>query len=108
MFTVFAHLGICVACDGCSIFTPIIIDSSFEKLRAVTMKEGLIPESSTDEKKDANTCMALGAGVGVLGAASALLTGALCPLCIFIAPGLVGYGAYRRWKADSKKEEDPK
>ncbi len=50
------------------------------------------------DKKDANTCMALGAGVGALGAASAALVGAVCPLCIFIAPGLVGYGAYKRWK----------
>ncbi len=72
------------------------------------MKENLIAKSCTEEKKDANTCMALGAGVGALGAASAVLTGAICPLCIFIAPGLVGYGAYRRWKADSKKDATPK
>ena len=108
MFPVFAHLGLCVACDYRSIFTPIIVDSSSEELRALTMKEVLIAESSTEKKKDANTCMALGAGVGVLGAAAALLTGAVCPLCVFIAPSLVGYGAYQRWKADSKNEGDPK
>jgi uncharacterized membrane protein YebE (DUF533 family) len=63
-------------------------------------------ESATKEKSDANTCMALGAGVGVLGGAAALLGGALCPLCVIIAPGLMGYGAYRRWKAgDAKKGE---
>ncbi len=54
------------------------------------------------EVKEANTCMALGAGVGVLGTAGAVVSGAVCPLCIFIAPGLVGYGAYRRWKASKE------
>lgn len=52
-----------------------------------------------EDKKDANTCMALGIGVGTLGAASAVLTGVVCPLCVFIAPGLIGLGAYRRWWA---------
>ncbi len=55
-------------------------------------------EAGKKDKRDANTCMALGVGVGALGAASAAVTGALCPLCVFIAPGLVGVGAYRRWK----------
>jgi uncharacterized membrane protein YebE (DUF533 family) len=59
------------------------------------------------EKNEANTCMALGVGVGALGVASAsLLGGALCPLCIVIAPGLLGYGAYRRWKAVDAKETE--
>ena len=63
--------------------------------------EEIIPEEN--EIKEANTCMALGAGVGVLGTASALLAGAVCPLCIFIAPGLVGVGAYKRWKLSRKQ-----
>lgn len=65
--------------------------------------ERLIMEEIDRDKKDANTCMALGAGVGILGAASAALAGAVCPLCIFIAPGLVGYGAYKRWTAGDKR-----
>jgi uncharacterized membrane protein YebE (DUF533 family) len=56
-------------------------------------------EENGKMKNEATVCMALGAGVGTLGAASALVTGAVCPLCIFIAPGLVGFGAYRRWQA---------
>ena len=63
------------------------------------MEENMTLEEIDKGKKDANTCMALGAGVGILGAASAALAGAVCPLCIFIAPGLVGYGAYKRWTA---------
>jgi len=63
--------------------------------------EKTIKEDKKD-KDDANTCMALGASVGVIGTASAVIAGAVCPLCFFIAPGLVGYGAYKRWKSSSK------
>ena len=63
-------------------------------------------ERLAQDKKEANTCLALGAGVGALGAASAAITGAVCPLCFFIAPGLVGYGAFKRWKA--KQRDDKK
>ena len=61
-----------------------------------------------EDKRDANTCMALGVGVGALGAASAALAGAVCPLCIFIAPGLVGVGAYKRWRASKIKNKGEK
>lgn len=54
------------------------------------------------EKRDANTCMALGAGVGVLGVTSAAVTGALCPLCIIVAPALIGVGAFKRWRSEKK------
>lgn len=57
------------------------------------------------ERKEANTCMAIGAGVGVLSAASAVLAGAVCPLCYVAVPGLIGYGAYRRWKCGGKPVE---
>jgi uncharacterized membrane protein YebE (DUF533 family) len=70
----------------------------------VIMNEKMPLNESDKDKKDANICMALGAGVGVLGTASAALAGAVCPLCVFIAPGLVGYGAYRRWKSSDKKK----
>ena len=53
--------------------------------------------------KEANTVIAIGAGVGALGAGAALLGGALCPLCIFIAPGLVGLGVVQRIRAGRKK-----
>jgi hypothetical protein len=54
-------------------------------------------------EKDGNTCIALGAGVGVLGTASILATGAACPLCYIIAPGLIGLGALRRWQGYKRK-----
>ena len=46
--------------------------------------------------KDANTCMLLGAGVGAVGVISALSIGAVCPLCVVAAPGLIGFGFLRR------------
>ena len=60
------------------------------------------------DKREANTCMALGAGVGILGATSAALTGAVCPLCIFVAPGLIGLGAFKRWQCSRDPEGKPK
>ncbi len=60
--------------------------------------EDLCSSPSTDDKKDANACIAAGAGVGLFGAAAAALTGAVCPLCIIVAPALAGYGVFKRWK----------
>ncbi len=58
------------------------------------------------ERREANTCMALGAGVGALGAGAAIAGGAVCPLCYFVAPGLIALGAYKRIKlARSAKQK---
>ena len=64
--------------------------------------------ASTARKGDdeSNVCIALGAGVGVFGAASAVVTGAVCPLCIFVAPGLIGYGAFRKWKVVQQEKKE--
>ena len=56
------------------------------------------------EKQDANTCMAIGAGVGALGATGAVVLGAVCPLCYVVAPGLVAIGAYKRWKLSKSSD----
>lgn len=55
------------------------------------------------ELRDANACMAIGVGVGALGAGAAALAGAVCPLCIVIAPALVGAGALKRYRLKNKK-----
>jgi len=64
-------------------------------------------EQRRQGRREANLCMALGAGVGLMGVAGALTAGAVCPLCVVVAPGLIGYGAYMRWKnaAGEKQEE---
>jgi hypothetical protein len=48
------------------------------------------------EIRDANSCMALGAGLGAVGTGTALLAGATCPLCVVIAPALFGFGVWKR------------
>lgn len=55
-------------------------------------------------QREANATMAIGAGVGVAGTVAAVITGAVCPLCYIVAPGLIGLGAYKRWKIGSKKQ----
>ena len=57
---------------------------------------------SVKEVSEANACIALGAGIGVLGTATALITGATCPLCVIATPGLVGLGSFMRWRAKRK------
>ena len=50
------------------------------------------PERDRNELRDANSCIALGAGLGAMGTGTALLVGATCPLCVVFAPALIGYG----------------
>lgn len=71
----------------------------------MTMEDDRDKEKAPDEllsekaKKDGNTCIGLGVGVGALGTAAALAAGATCPLCVVVAPALVGVGVYQRRKA---------
>lgn len=55
------------------------------------------------EMRDAGSCLAMGAGVGTLGTASALLLGATCPLCVLIAPALIGMGLVKGYTARKKR-----
>jgi hypothetical protein len=48
------------------------------------------------ELRAANSCMALGAGLGAVGMGTAFLAGATCLLCVVIAPALFGYGIWKR------------
>jgi hypothetical protein len=50
-------------------------------------------------EKEGNRLLAFGLGVGAWGAASGVLLGAVCPLCVVAAPALVGAGLVRRWQA---------
>lgn len=59
----------------------------------------------TSEKREANHCMALGAGVGALGVGAALATGAVCPICFIVAPGIVGAGILKRWYINKAEKE---
>jgi len=52
-----------------------------------------------DRRKEGNQLLGLGLGVGAWGAATGMLLGAVCPLCVVAAPALVGAGLFRRWQA---------
>lgn len=49
-----------------------------------------------DPRQDANSCIAFGASLGAVGTGAALLTGITCPLCVVLAPALIGYGVWKR------------
>jgi hypothetical protein len=64
-----------------------------------------------EESRDANSCIAFGASLGAVGTGTALLAGATCPLCVVLAPALIGYGVWKRFAAnrarcvDSERKE---
>lgn len=51
---------------------------------------------SDPERAEANQLMGMGVGLGAFGAVSALTLGAVCPLCVVVAPAMVGLGLYKR------------
>ncbi len=59
------------------------------------------------ELRDANSCIAFGAGLGAVGTGTALLAGATCPLCVVFAPALIGYGVWKRFTANRERCLDP-
>ncbi len=63
-------------------------------------------EQVREELKAANTCIALGAGLGAMGTGTALLVGATCPLCVVAAPALIGVGVWKRLAASRRSGED--
>ncbi|MBL7661824.1 hypothetical protein JNK13_03625 [bacterium] len=48
---------------------------------------------------EGNACLGLGAGVGALGLGGAMISGAVCPLCIFVTPLLIGMGITQKVRA---------
>lgn len=53
----------------------------------------------TQQLADSRTYLGMGATVGIVGAASAVLVGATCPACVVAAPALIGAGIFKRWQA---------
>lgn len=60
------------------------------------MNAHVIPDAK-EQLREANSCLALGAGLGAVGTTTALLAGATCPLCLVLAPVLIGVGAWKRY-----------
>ncbi len=61
-------------------------------------------KSAKDKDREANTCIGLGVGVGALGAAGAVISGVVCPVCYVVVPGLIGAGVFGKVKAKKKSE----
>jgi hypothetical protein len=56
-----------------------------------------VSEARAEQRSEANTAILTGAGLGAWGAFSAAALGAVCPLCVVVAPALLGYGAYKHY-----------
>jgi hypothetical protein len=59
-------------------------------------------------KKDAHTLLVGGATLGAFSAITGALLGATCPMCIVVAPVMLGAGAFKRWQLAQleKRERD--
>ena len=55
------------------------------------------------EKREANACIGLGLGVGAVGVGGALLSAAVCPICVVVAPGLLGAGVIKRIRIGKRR-----
>jgi hypothetical protein len=55
------------------------------------------PSDETKPKPRESTEL-LVAGLGTLGAVSAIVGAAVCPICVVATPALLGVGLYKRWK----------
>jgi len=64
-------------------------------------------QQAIQELKDARATLAMGAGVGTIGTASAILLGATCPICVVMAPALIGMGLIKSYAAKKKLKAEP-
>ena len=53
-------------------------------------------EPTAKREEDANSLLAAGAAMGAVGVAGALVTGAVCPLCVIVTPVLLGFGLIKK------------
>lgn len=64
-------------------------------------------DSRDDEAREGTRLMLSGVAIGIASAASTLLLSATCPLCVVGAPALVGWGAYKRYRASRAADPAP-
>jgi len=60
-------------------------------------------EEHRRESEEANALLASGAGIAALGVIGAIVGGAVCPVCVVVAPALLGLGAIRKLRAAKRK-----
>ena len=81
-----------------------IVDSAY-RLQIVD-NTGMDRDKAEKDRAEGNTCLALGGGLLALSAGTALVAGAVCPLCVIATPALLGYGAYKRIKGGRAANEE--
>jgi hypothetical protein len=59
-------------------------------------RDDLEQRAIEETRSEGNTMVGMGLGLGAFGVASGALLGAVCPLCVVVAPALVGTGIYKR------------
>ena len=64
-------------------------------------------QDAQQELRDAGSCLAMGAGVGAVGTISAMMIGATCPICVVMAPALIGMGLVKGYAARKKLKSAP-
>lgn len=69
------------------------------------------PKTGKDKqelKQEAHTLLVGGATLGAFSAITATLLGATCPMCVVVAPVMLGAGAFKRWQVAKleKRERD--
>lgn len=69
-------------------------------------KEPKREASSAPTVEEANTCIAIGAGVGALGLAGTTLLAATCPICYVAAPALIATGLIAKRRAKKNQDEE--
>lgn len=71
------------------------MDSSSAKNAQLNIEE--------EKSRQANYCLSLGIGVGALGVASAAAAGAVCPICVVVAPALIGLGVVEKVRSKRRR-----
>lgn len=68
--------------------------------------QSVMSDTREEEAREGNRLMLSGAALGVVSVASAIVLGATCPLCVVGVPALVGWGAYKRYRASKERDDD--
>jgi hypothetical protein len=55
-------------------------------------------DETKPKRRESTELLVAGLGIGTLGAVSAIVGAAVCPICVVASPALLGVGLYKRWK----------
>lgn len=55
-------------------------------------------DETKPKRRESTELLVAGLGIGTVGAVSAIVGAAICPICVVAAPALLGVGLYKRWR----------